>query len=37
MEKEIVSVTDTKPNLEDGQIMPFIDKAAERSYGELRV
>lgn len=37
MEKEIVPVTGTKQNLEAGEIMPLIDKIAERSYGKLRV
>lgn len=36
MEKEMISATEPKQNLESGEIMPAIDKVAERSYGKAK-
>lgn len=34
MEKEMMSAAEPKQNLESGEMLPAIDKAAERSYGK---
>lgn len=34
LEKEVMSTSEAKQNPENGEVLPHIDKVAERSYGE---